>query len=426
MSGDSASTVEHRGPSPPKPGAKRPAFVCAFPRPEALPVPDSGSVVGREWLLRAGLEDEKVSTKHLKIDRAGGVLSIADAGSRNGTWVNGARLSPSDQVTIQSGSTIRIGSTIFVYRDELRGSFEPAPPVGDLAGPFGLRSVAESIAAIARDEPRNVLIEGETGSGKELVARAVAHACKRAEPIAAVNVAGVAAGVFESQFFGHAAGAFSGAKNSTPGLALAYDGGTLVLDEIGELSLELQPKLLRLLENREVLPVGAAHPISVDVLVVAATHRALEDMVEEGLFRRDLFARLALARVRVPPLRERSEDLFSIAQILTERAGAPRLAPSVVEVEAVERLLMEPWPGNVRELDAALAAARRADPEPGLRVWGLEEAIGKRDAAATAVLTEERVQAAIEATGGNVSAAARNLGVSRGKLLRLRKRSKKG
>jgi hypothetical protein len=419
MAGDSASTVEHRGPSLRKPGAARPAFVCAFPQPLALPVPDSGSVVGRDWLSAAGLADEKVSSKHLAIDRAGGVLSVADAGSRNGTWVSGTRLGPSDRVTLRPGATIRIGGTLFVYRDALPGSFEPAPPVGQLVGPFGLRAVAESIGAIARDRPRNVLIEGETGTGKELVARAVAEACGRAQPLAAVNVAGVAAGVFESQFFGHAAGAFSGAKGAAPGLVVAHDGGTLVLDEIGELPLDLQVKLLRLLENREVLPVGAARPVHVNVLVVAATHRDLEAMVEAGEFRRDLFARLALARLALPPLRARSEDLFCIAQTLARRAGTGELDAHDVEVEAVERLVLEPWPGNVRELDAALAAARRADPEPGLRAWALDEVLGERAATVTA-LTEEVVQAAIDAAGGNLTAAAKTLGVSRGKLLRMR------
>lgn len=424
MSGDSASTVEHRGPSPPKTGATRPAFVCAFPRPHALAVPDSGSVVGRDWLAAANLADEKVSSKHLSIDRAGGVLSVADAGSRNGTWVNGARLSASDRVTLESGAILRMGGTLFVYRQEFLGAFTPELPLGELIGPYGLRKVANSLRGIAGDRPRNVLIEGETGTGKELLARAIAESCHRAKPLAFVNVAGVAAGVFESQFFGHAAGAFSGAQGASPGVVVAHNGGTLVLDEIGELPLELQPKLLRLLENREVLPVGASRPLSVDVLVLAATHRNLEAMVEAQTFRRDLYARLALARVELPSLRERPEDLFSIAQALSARADAP-LDANAVEVEAVERLLLAPWPGNVRELDAALAAARRADPEPGLRVWGLDEALGKQAAPATTALTEEVVNAAIAAADGNLTAAAKRLGVSRGKLLRMRERAKK-
>jgi DNA-binding NtrC family response regulator len=146
-------------------------------------------------------------------------------------------------------------------------------------------------------------------------------------------------------------------------------------------------------------------------------------MVDRGAFRRDLFMRLAMARIHVPALRERSEDVFSLACELGRRSGRP-LETRQVEVEAVERLLLERWPGNVRELDAALAAAHRLDPGPGLRLWALEEVLGASCLQAPA-LTREVAEAAIEAEGGNVTAAADKLGVSRGKLLRLRKRAKK-
>lgn len=425
MAGDApSSTVEHRGPLQPRAGARRPLLVCAFPRAAALAIPDSGSVVGRSWLAEHGLADSEVSGSHLRISRAGGVLRVADAGSRNGTWVNGVRLGRGDLTTLENGSTLRLGRTVFVYRTELAGPLEPAPPLGALVGPYGLREVTDAIAGLARSRPGNVLVEGETGTGKELVAHAVAAALGRAAKLAAVNVAGVARGVFESQMFGHVAGAFSDARNAAPGIAVAHHGGTLFLDEIGELDLELQAKLLRLLENREVLPVGAQRPVTVDVLVVAATNRDLEEMVERGEFRRDLFARLAMARIRLPALRERNQDIFAIAEALAARAGAASaLAPEQVEVEGVERLLLEAWPGNVRELDAALAAVRRLDPEPGLRLWALEDVLGERSGERTA-LTEESALAAVEAADGNVTAAAERLGVSRGKLLRLLKRAK--
>jgi transcriptional regulator with GAF, ATPase, and Fis domain len=423
MARDVPSTSAHRGPVQPEGGRRRPALVCAFPRAAAVALPDSGTVVGRAWLAERGLADTEVSSGHLRIDRAGGTLRVADVGSRNGTWVNGSRLAPRDLTPLEHGAVLRLGRTLFVFREELQGSLEPAPPVGDLVGPYGLRAVAESVAGLTRSRPGNVLVEGETGVGKELVARAVAAALGRATPFAAVNVAGVARGVFESQMFGHVAGAFSDARTPAPGIVAAHDGGTLFLDEIGELDLDLQAKLLRLLENREVLPVGAQRPARVDVLVVAATNRDLEEMVERGAFRRDLFARLAMARIHIPALRERSEDIFSVASALARRAGGA-LAPEQVEVEAMERLLLEPWPGNVRELDAALAAARRLDPEPGLRLWALEEVLGEARGH-KAALTQEAVDAAVEAAAGNVTAAASLLGVSRGKLLRLRKRAKK-
>jgi MoxR-like ATPase len=423
MAKDMPSTSEHRGPVQPEGGRGRLALVCAFPRPVALALPDSGTIVGRSWLAERGLADTEVSGEHLRVSRAGGVLRVADAGSRNGTWVNGARLAPRDLTPLEDGATLRLGRTIFVFREELHGSFEPAAPVGGLVGPFGLRAVTQPLAGLSRSRPCNVLIEGETGVGKELVARAAAAALGRATPFAAVNVAGVARGVFESQMFGHVAGAFSDARSAAAGIVVAHDGGTLFLDEIGELSLELQAKLLRLLENREVLPVGSSRPVHVDVLVVAATNRDLEEMVESGAFRRDLFARLAMARIHIPALRDRREDIFSVACELARRAGGA-LAAEQVEVEAMERLLLEPWPGNVRELDAALAAARRLDPEPGLRLWALEEVLGEARGHKLA-LTQEVVDAAVKAAAGNVTAAAERLGVSRGKLLRFRGRAKK-
>jgi hypothetical protein len=423
MPRDVPSTSEHRGPVQPEGGRRRPALVCAFPRPAALPLPDSGTVVGRAWLAERGLADTEVSSAHLRIDRAGGVLRVADAGSRNGTWVNGARLAPSDLTPLEDGSVVRLGRTLFVFSEELQGALDPAPAVGGLVGPYGLREVAATVEGLSRSRPSNVLVDGETGAGKELGARAVAAALGREVPFAAVNVAGVARGVFESQMFGHVAGAFSDARSAAPGIVAAHEGGTLFLDEIGELDLDLQAKLLRLLENREILAVGSARPVKVDVLVVAATNRDLEEMVARGAFRRDLFARLAMARIHVPALRDRREDLFSVAAELVRRVGGA-LAADRVEVEALERLLLSPWPGNVRELDAALAAVRRLDAEPGLRLWAIEEVLGEGRGHRPA-LTQQTMEAALAAAGGNVSAAAEAMGVSRGKLLRFRRAAKK-
>ena len=273
---------------------------------------------------------------------------------------------------LDDGAVLRLGRTLLVLREKLMGPLEPAPPLGGLVGPFGLRAVSHAVEGLVRGAPRNVLVEGETGVGKELVAHAVAKALGREKPFAAVNMAGLAPGVFESQLFGHVAGAFSDARASAPGLVVAHQGGTLFLDEIGELAVGLQPKLLRLLENREVLAVGGSRAVNVDVLVVTATNRNLAEMVEQGAFRRDLLARLAIARIQVPALRLRSEDIFYVAAALAQRSGGT-LVPEQVEVEAIERLLLEPWPNNVRGLDAVLASVRRVDPQPGLRLWALAE-----------------------------------------------------
>ncbi|MEZ4445574.1 MAG: sigma 54-interacting transcriptional regulator [Polyangiaceae bacterium] len=417
-SSEGATTDVHRGPRPRAGAPRRPALVCAFPVPRALPFPESGEVVGRAWLETHDLADGEVSGSHLAIDRRGGRLTVTDLGSKNGTWVDGQRLVPKEPVALEEGSRLRLGRTLFVVRHGLRGDLAPAPPLGELVGPYGLRALAEALAGLSRQRPDNVLITGETGAGKELCARAVAAILRPDKPYAAVNAAALSEGVFESQLFGHVEGAFSGAGKAQPGLFVAHDGGTLFLDEIGELELEQQAKLLRVLDNREVLAVGASKPRHVDLSFVAATNRDLPALVEAGSFRADLFARLRAAHLEVPPLRDRVEDLLPILRALAERAGAP-LDEAHVEVEAVERLLGHDWPRNVRELANVLAAARRADPSPGLSLWSLEDLIGE---AVPRALTEAAVEAAIEASGGNLSRAAAELGISRGKLLRFRKR----
>ncbi len=232
-----------------------------------------------------------------------------------------------------------------------------------------------------------------------------------------VNLGAVSGGVFESQLFGHVAGAFSDARKPARGIVQSAAGGAVFLDEIGELPLELQPKLLRLLENREVQPVGAERPVPVDVTLIAATNRDLAAMVEAGAFRRDLLARLGAAVLQLPPLRDRVEDLFPILSAIAGARG-DALSADGVEVESVERLLLETYPANVRELAAVLAKVRVIDPEPGLRLWSVQEVLGPAAASSGRALTAERIEEALRATGGNESEAARRLGVSRGALRR--------
>ncbi|MBI4704058.1 MAG: sigma 54-interacting transcriptional regulator [Deltaproteobacteria bacterium] len=391
----------------------------AFPRPAALPLPPAGTVVGRDWLAEHGAADDEVSGRHVQLLGDRRSLHVADVGSRNGTWLHGRALPPGEPGQLTDGTVLRMGRTLLVYREGLEGPLAPSPPIGELVGPYGLRAVADAIDALRRQAPGNVLIEGETGTGKELAAAAVAEALGRPRPFQAVNVAGVASGVFESQLFGHVAGAFSDARRSSPGIIAAHAGGTVFLDEIGELPLDLQPKLLRLVENREILAVGAERSSHADVLLVAATNRSLEQMVEQGTFRRDLHARLALAAIQLPPLRERAEDIFAVAQAVGARSGIA-LDPDDpgVEAEAVERLLLDPWPSNVRGLIATLGRARALDPAPGLRLWAVERILGPSLPSPPGQLSREMVQAALDASAGNEAQAARRLGVSRGKLRR--------
>ncbi|MEZ4442985.1 MAG: sigma 54-interacting transcriptional regulator [Polyangiaceae bacterium] len=412
------STAEHRAPKRPAASVSRPALLVAFPRPAGLPF-EIGEPLGRDWLADHDVPDYEVSGRHFELGREGSRFRIRDVGSRNGTWLDGRPLIANEWQSLEDGAVLRLGSTLLVFREALVGPLAPAPPVGALVGPYGLRHVAASLATLAAHPPGNVLILGETGAGKELAARAVAEALDRAHPYAAVNVAGVASGVFESQLFGHVAGAFSDARKAARGIIASHEGGTVFLDELGELPLDLQPKLLRLLENRELLPVGAERPHQVDILLVAATNRDLAEMVAQDRFRQDLLARLEANTLELPPLRQRSEDVFPIARHLAPTLGQT-LAPDHCEVEAVERLLLDPWPTNVRGLQATLSKLRTLDPEPGLHLWSVENVLGpapssRRDDG----LTPERLQQALEASGGNESQAARHLGITRGKLRRL-------
>jgi transcriptional regulator with GAF, ATPase, and Fis domain len=311
----------------------------------------------------------------------------------------------------------------------------------------GLAETFELVQRVGRTDA-TVLVRGETGVGKELVARAI-HAAspRRAGPFVVVDCGAIAAGLIESALFGHERGAFTGAVRAALGAFRQAAGGTIFLDELGELPLELQPKLLRVLQEREVHPVGADRPEPIDVRVVCGTHRDLAAAAAAGSFRSDLLYRLQVVEIAVPPLRARKADIPELATAFLEeaaarsgRAAAKRLAP-----EALALLLAYDWPGNVRELEHALEAAavyaegdeiRAADLPIAEKHWRRqgEQALaggrraGEGEAAATGLkqtleeLERDRLVAVLAAHGGNRSAAARVLGLSRGALLRRLKR----
>lgn len=408
------TTEEHKPPSADSAERGAPAFLAAFPEPRYIPPPEPGATSGRAWLAAAGRTDPEVSSNHLRFTRAGGRSFLEDAGSRNGTWINGRRLPPGERVALEDGAVVRVGLTALVFREAFAGPREPQPPLGKLVGPFGLGAARDAVAALRERPERNVLIEGETGAGKELVAEALVSALGReGRPFASVNVAGVPAGVFESQLFGWVRGAYSGSGEGSAGVLRTHERGVVFLDEIGELALDMQPKMLRLLENREILPVGANRPVRVDVAILAATNRSLEEMVERGAFRRDLLARFSVT-IALPPLRDRAEDLFAILQAIGARRGW-LLSPSAVEVEAIERLMLHEWPANVRELERAVASVNPRDP---LTLSAVTRVLGPLDADARAPLTRELIERTLRECGGNQSEAARRLRIPRGKLLR--------
>jgi len=288
---------------------------------------------------------------------------------------------------------------------------------------FASEAMNRLAALVARVAPRDVtvLLTGESGTGKERVAEALVGASRRAErPFVRFNCAALVPDLAEAELFGHARGAFTGAVRSRPGLFGEADGGTILLDEVGELAPPLQGKLLRVLQEGEVRPVGEERTRKVDVRVIAATHRDLKDLVARGAFREDLYWRLYVVHLNVPPLRERPEDVAPLARHFLSRF-AERFGVGSLRVpdELFARLAAYPWPGNVRELENALetlvALSRDGELDLSLLPRATPAAAGPPLALRARVEAYERglVLEALRAAGGSRTEAARALGISR-------------
>lgn len=309
----------------------------------------------------------------------------------------------------------------------------------DLIGPSqAMREVHKRIGlAAANSMP--VLVLGETGTGKEMVARALhRHSARAGQPFVAVNCSAIPKELLESELFGHVRGAFTGATGERPGCFRAADGGVLLLDEIGDMALDVQAKILRALQEGEVTPLGSHKTVKVDVRVVAATHRDLAAAVREGRFREDLLYRLDVLSIRMPPLRERLADIITLAEHFLRRAalqGAPDAVSKALSAEAAQRLLSHPWPGNVRELrnvmerchalvrhrviggadlDLALGAAAPGEAPATLPADWLEGELP----AAVERLERLLIAHALAQTQGNRAETARRLGIHRQLLYR--------
>ncbi len=298
-----------------------------------------------------------------------------------------------------------------------------------------MRALARTIHSLRHNES-HVLLQGESGTGKELVARAIHAASPRAAgPFIPVDCGALPESIIESELFGHEKGAFTGAVGA-PGLFRMAAGGTLFLDEIGEVPPSVQAKLLRALQEKEVRPVGAATAVSVDLRVISATHRDLAQMVAEGSFRTDLFYRLNVVRIVIPPLRERREDIPLLVQhflAVYRRREAPILE---IEAEALEELLQADWDGNVRELENTIESALALAPGPRLRARDLPRLGHTRPAARPpeeaglplSLEAYERcaLERALAEADGDVARAARRLGIGRSTFYRKLGRSRPG
>jgi two-component system response regulator AtoC len=286
-------------------------------------------------------------------------------------------------------------------------------------------------AARVASTDATVLIQGESGTGKELVARAIHTASPRASgPFVAVDCGAIAEGVLESELFGHARGAFTGAQVARRGLFEEAHHGTLFLDEIGDIGPNLQARLLRALQEGTIRRVGANEPIAVDVRVVAATNRDMEASVKQGTFRADLYYRLHVVSIRIPPLRERREDIPLLAEHFAQKHG--RAEGSAISPEARELLLAHDWPGNVRELENVIARALALNPSGVVLPEDLPDAIRSAlpgpapaplpdvsDRPSLAELERRYASQVLQETGGNKTRAAEVLGIDRKTLYRI-------
>jgi two-component system response regulator AtoC len=389
-------------------------------------------VLGRASDCDVVLLDSAVSRRHVAIVLSG-VPYLEDLGSRNGTVLFGRTLRAGDRSPLPVGTAFSVGAaTVVLQRRSPTPTTSNHPVIEDPA----VRAIYDLLDVIG-PSPLSVLVLGETGTGKEVFANAVHARSPRARrTFLPVNCAALSDTLLESELFGHEKGAFTGAMQAKTGLFEAADGGTVFLDEIGELGVATQAKLLRVLETGEVTRLGSVKPIHVDVRFVAATNRELDAFVEAGRFRRDLLYRLNGFTVTLPPLRDRPLDILPLARHFVARAAArlERAAPTLSEA-AQEALVAYPWPGNVRELRHVIeraastcrGAAVIAPEHLALPSKGPSKAEPANVTTPTdpppdvhekvVALTKERILAALQRTTFNQTEACKLLGVSRRTLI---------
>jgi transcriptional regulator with PAS, ATPase and Fis domain len=384
------------------------------------------------------LRDPAISREHVRISLGPAGVRIRDEGSKNGTFLSGARV---HDMTLTSDATISLGETTITVNLATEALELPLSASTRCGEAIGASSIMRNLfARIEQAAASNltILLEGESGVGKDVLARAVHAKSARSDgPFVVADCSAIPENLIESELFGHERGAFTGADRARQGVVEEANGGTLFLDEIGELPLEMQPKLLRMMEQREVRPVGANRARPVDVRIIAATNRRLAEASRTGEFRSDLFYRLAVVRLSVPPLRDRPDDILPIAlSMLRAMKGddSVDLAP-----EFSSMLLAYGWPGNVRELRNVVeryavfgaGASELFDngtgapaPAPSRVLANLNYQEARRDALDR--FDEEYLPRVLERAGGQVAVAAEIAGVTRSSFYRMLDRARKG
>lgn len=385
------------------------------------------------------LADPMVSRFHCTLTRGEHGFVMRDNGSLNGTRVDGVVVRDADLPS--PSCLIALGDSAVRVRELRPSAIAEVPTTSSFGELYGeslvMRRLFGMLDKVAHSDS-TVLIEGESGTGKELVATEIARRSARADkPFHIIDCSSIAQNVMESELFGHARGAFTGADRARTGAFEAANGGTIFLDEIGELPLDMQPKLLRALESREIRRVGENENRKIDVRVIAATNRRLEDEVNSGRFREDLFFRLSVVRVRIPPLRKRLEDLPLLIGALLRSIGAEESIP-LFTADVLQQLERHDWPGNVRELrnyvertvvleNAALLrdlGNSTRPPSDGSGEGPIDLSVPFKIAKDSVISAFERryLSALLAHAGGNVSRAAREAKMDRMYLYRLLQR----
>ena len=436
------------------------ARAVAIPRLEITVEREGGKEVERAVVLagdvfRLGshpsndlcLDDRTVSRFHCQLSRGDAGWMISDSGSMNGTSVNGVRVRDADLP--RPACRIEIGESAVKVRELGSEAVAEIPEWTSFGEIYGESMVMRQLFAVldrVAKSDSTVLVEGESGTGKELAATEIARRGPRGSgPFIIVDCGAISPTLIESELFGHVKGAYTGADRTRVGAFEAANGGTIFLDEIGEMPLEMQPKLLRALEAREIRRIGEVEPRKVDVRVIAATNRRLEREVNASRFREDLYFRLGVVTVRMPPLRKRVQDIPMLVQVILRSLNAEE-ALHLFTADVLDDMLRHDWPGNVRELrnyveravvlDHAPPASERGTttsfpPEEAATTPGLGAAPHLTDidvpfkSAKDAVIGEfERayLKALLDWAGGNVSKAARKAKMDRMYLYRLLQR----
>jgi DNA-binding NtrC family response regulator len=368
---------------------------------------------GREADVR--VFDGAVSARHCELSVREGQLTVRDLSSKNGVFVGGARV---EQALLGAGASFVVGRSVLVCAHSSRipvAEPDVAPLPGVVGASFAMRRLVREVRRLV-DLKGPVLLRGETGVGKDVIARAM-HTLgnRRARPFVALNVSTLPRDLADAELFGHERGAYTGAHGSREGAFAQAHGGTLFLDEIAELPFEQQVKLLRVLEDGEVRPLGGRGRKIVDVRVISATWAPLHRRVAEGLFRQDLYQRLAVFVIDVPSLRERRTDLPALAnhflRSLAEEVGQRELSSG-----ALAKLAGYAWPGNVRELRNVLYRAALAAEGRVIGGGEIAQSLDVTSGSQKLAVSSEQARAVVTSHAGNVSAAARQLGVARSTL----------